>query len=107
MTRLAAVSLLSAAAIALEILLMRMFSIEQWHHFAYMIISVALLGYGASGTFLCFARERLLVRFPAAFAALVRLPTGTAWGAALDPTPGRRPPLPDSASGPHAVVPPG
>ena len=73
MTRLAAVFLLSAAAIALEILLMRMFSIEQWHHFAYMIISVALLGYGASGTFLCFARERLLARFPAAFAALAGL----------------------------------
>ena len=52
---------------------MRMFSIEQWHHFAYMIISVALLGYGASGTFLCFARELLLARFPAAFAALAGL----------------------------------
>ena len=69
----AAVSLLSAAAIGLEILLMRLFSIEQWHHFAYMIISIALLGYGASGTFLCFARERLLRRFPAAFAALAGL----------------------------------
>lgn len=73
MTRLAAVSLLSAAAIGLEILLMRMFSIEQWHHFAYLIISIALLGYGASGTFLCFARKRLLARFPAAFAALAGL----------------------------------
>ena len=31
---------------------MRLFSIILWHHFAYMIISLALLGYGASGTLL-------------------------------------------------------
>ena len=64
-----AVSLLSAAALAFEVLLMRLFSIAQWHHFAYMIISLALLGYGASGTVLCFLRSRLLRRFPLAFAA--------------------------------------
>ncbi len=29
---------------------MRLFSIIQWHHFAYMIIALALLGYGISGT---------------------------------------------------------
>ena len=46
------VALISAAALAYEVLLMRLFSIIQWHHFAYMIISLALLGYGASGTFL-------------------------------------------------------
>ena len=44
--------LISASALAYEILLMRLFSIVQWHHFAYMVISLALLGYGASGTFL-------------------------------------------------------
>src|SRR5256885_5062508 len=44
-----AVALLSAAALAYEVLLMRLFSIVLWHHFAYMIISLALLGYGASG----------------------------------------------------------
>ena len=47
-----AVGLLSAAVLAYEILLMRLFAIVHWHHFAFMIISVALLGYGASGTFL-------------------------------------------------------
>jgi len=46
------IALLSATALAYEILLTRLFSIIQWHHFAYMIISLALLGYGASGTFL-------------------------------------------------------
>ncbi len=61
------VSLISAAALVYEILLMRLFSIIQWHHFAYMMISLALLGYGASGTFLTLAREYLLPRFGAAF----------------------------------------
>ena len=51
-------------ALAYEILLMRLFSIVQYHHFAYMIISLALLGYGASGTFLVFFRQLLLRRFP-------------------------------------------
>jgi len=47
---LVSVFLLSGAALAYEILLMRLFSIIQWHHFAYMIIGLALLGYGVSGT---------------------------------------------------------
>ena len=70
---LAAVALLSAAALSFEVLLIRMFSIAQWHHFAYMIISLALLGYGASGTFLSFTRERLLSNFPLAFAGSAAL----------------------------------
>jgi spermidine synthase len=45
------IGLISASALAYEVLLMRLFSIIQWHHFAYMIISLALLGYGISGTF--------------------------------------------------------
>ena len=68
MTLLVAVALLSGAAISYEILLMRLFSIVQWHHFAYMIISLALLGYGASGTFIALARDWLLARFAAVFA---------------------------------------
>ena len=73
MPLLAAVSLVSAAAIAYEILLTRLFAIALWHHFVYMIISLALLGYGASGTFLVLARHRLLPRFGASFAALAAL----------------------------------
>ncbi|MEN8107302.1 MAG: SAM-dependent methyltransferase [Pseudomonadota bacterium] len=57
------VALVSTAALAYEILLMRLFSISQWHHFAWMIISLALLGYGASGTFISLARRGLLPRF--------------------------------------------
>jgi spermidine synthase len=67
---LTAVSLLSAAAVAYEILLTRLFAIALWHHFAYMVISLALLGYGASGTFLVFVKRRVLERFGASFAAL-------------------------------------
>ena len=42
---------------------MRMLSIVQWHHFAYMIISLALLGYGASGTFIAINKRTLQSRF--------------------------------------------
>ncbi|HKJ19308.1 MAG TPA: hypothetical protein VJ993_01485, partial [Woeseiaceae bacterium] len=60
--------LVSAGAIGYQLLLMRMLSIVQWHHFAYMIISIALLGYGASGTFIALFESRLQSRFEAAFA---------------------------------------
>jgi hypothetical protein len=68
-----AISLLSAGAIACEILLMRLYSIVQWHHFAFMIISIALLGYGASGTFLAFTRDGLVRRFAVAWRVLALL----------------------------------
>lgn len=44
--------LISLATLALEISLIRFFSISQWYHFAFMIISIALFGIAASGTFL-------------------------------------------------------
>lgn len=59
----AAVALISGAILAYEILLMALFSLIQWHHFAYMVVSVALLGFGASGTFLVFTRHWLEARF--------------------------------------------
>ena len=62
-----AVFILSAVAIAYEILLIRVFSIIQWHHFAYMVISLALLGDAASGTFLTLVRSWLRPRFAAVF----------------------------------------
>jgi hypothetical protein len=60
------VLVLSAAAIAYEVLLIRLFSILQWQQFAAMVISLALLGYGASGTVLSLLRTRLLDAGPAA-----------------------------------------
>src|SRR5215216_1952779 len=64
-----AVALVSAGALAYEVLLTRLFSIVQWHHYAYMVISIALLGYGASGAFLALAGEVLRRHLGAAFAA--------------------------------------
>ena len=64
-----AIAMLSAAALGYEILLMRLFSVIQWHHFAYMMISVALLGYGAGGTFVALARGAMLARYAQVFVA--------------------------------------
>jgi hypothetical protein len=61
------IAMLSGAALAYEILLMRLFSIIQWHHFAYMMISLALLGYGASGTLLALTRRWMKKHFFAAY----------------------------------------
>ena len=66
---LAAIGIISASALAYEVLLMRLFSIIQWHHFAYMMISLALLGYGVSGVFLALNRDRLAQLFSAAIMA--------------------------------------
>ena len=46
------IMLLSAATLLFEIDLTRVFSVAQWYHFAFMVISLALLGFGASGSFL-------------------------------------------------------
>ncbi|MCI0507493.1 MAG: SAM-dependent methyltransferase [Gammaproteobacteria bacterium] len=61
------IALISATALCYEILLARLFAIIQWHHFAYMIISLALLGYGVSGAFLSVFAERLRNHFAATF----------------------------------------
>ena len=72
-SRLLPVALISAAVLAYEILLMRLFSILQWHHFAYMIISIALLGFGASGAFITLAQRWLVERYAVSFAASAAL----------------------------------
>lgn len=54
--RLWALGLLSAALIALQPALMQSFAISQWHHFAYMVIAIALLGFGTAGTLLALGR---------------------------------------------------
>ncbi|HEY6009584.1 MAG TPA: hypothetical protein VIU40_14760, partial [Geobacteraceae bacterium] len=57
---LVSVGLLSCATVALQLALMRQLAITQWHHFAAMVISTALLGFGAAGTLLALRRERFL-----------------------------------------------
>ena len=56
------VALVSAAALGFEISLMRLLLVAGWHHFAFLVISVVLLGLGASGTALCLGRTRLMPR---------------------------------------------
>lgn len=56
----AALLLASAALLVLEVSLTRFFSFTIWYHFAYLTISVALLGFGSSGA--------LVTGFPALFA---------------------------------------
>ncbi len=68
-TRLA-VGLVSLSVIALELALMRALSLRFWHHFAYMVISVALLGFGASGTALTLLRRQIQGRRRAWLCAL-------------------------------------
>jgi hypothetical protein len=48
----AGVFFISMAVLLLQISLTRIFSFTLWYHFAYVTISVALLGYGASGAML-------------------------------------------------------
>ncbi len=50
--RLLAVALVAASSLSYEIILVRIFAIEHFHHFAYMAIGVAMLGFGATGTLL-------------------------------------------------------
>jgi hypothetical protein len=45
-----AVALVSAGSLAYEILLVRVFAVEHFHHFAYLAVGVAMLGFGAGGT---------------------------------------------------------
>ena len=64
---LSALALVSASVLAYEIALVRIFAIVHWHHFAFMVISMALLGFGASGMALAFLREHLRDVWPRIF----------------------------------------
>ncbi|TVQ12899.1 MAG: spermidine synthase-like protein [Balneolaceae bacterium] len=55
-----AIGLLSASVIAWQLVLIQILSIAHWHHFAYMVLSVAMLGFGASGTLLALFRRKFL-----------------------------------------------
>ncbi len=55
------VSLVAMAILSLEVILTRIFSFSIWYHFAYLTISMALLGFGSSGAVLA-AYPRILER---------------------------------------------
>jgi hypothetical protein len=43
------IALISSATLLLELSLTRIISVAQWYHFSFLVISTALLGFGASG----------------------------------------------------------
>jgi hypothetical protein len=51
------IALLSIAIMSYQLSLIQILSIVQWYHFAYMVISIALLGFGAAGTFIAIFRK--------------------------------------------------
>lgn len=57
------IALLSLAIVSYQVQLIQFFNIVQWHHYAFMIISVAMLGFGASGTVISIFRNWLLKKF--------------------------------------------
>ena len=61
---------------------MQVLSIAQWHHFAYMVISMAMLGFGASGTVLVLWREALKTNYRTAL-PLLFLACGVSMAAAV------------------------
>lgn len=70
---------ISAALITYEIILVRLFSIQYWHHFAYLIISTALLGFGTSGTFIVLFKDTLKKKASLIFIGFPLLITGFLW----------------------------
>ncbi|RLC77331.1 MAG: hypothetical protein DRI61_11750, partial [Chloroflexi bacterium] len=60
------ISLISAGALAFQTTLVRLFSLAQWYHFAFMAVSLALLGIGASGSVLYIIPSRWKARIPSA-----------------------------------------
>ncbi len=47
----------SAATLCLEISLTRYFSVSQQYHFAFLVVSIAFLGYGSAGSFLSISQK--------------------------------------------------
>src|ERR1700751_2875134 len=55
------IGLSSFAALLLELALTRLFSVVLFYHFAFLAISIALLGLGAGGVFAYLRRNRLSI----------------------------------------------
>jgi spermidine synthase len=53
----ASVTLASAAVIALQIAIMRIFAVGSWSHFGSLVVSLAMLGFGVSSVALCLAQR--------------------------------------------------
>jgi hypothetical protein len=68
--------LLSGAALAYEVILVRLLAMTRFHHLAFMVLSLALLAYGVSGVLLAHLRVPLLRAFRPWFSLLATLFAG-------------------------------
>ena len=64
-----ALYLITFSVLFLEVALTKVLSVMLWHHFTYMVISVALLGFGAAGSYLTTTGRVSKVTDPAAFSS--------------------------------------
>ena len=71
-----AVAFTSLGLLAFEISLMRILLQASWHHFAFVVISIALMGFGASGTALFILQRPILKHRQGVLLALI-LATGS------------------------------
>jgi len=69
----AGILLVSAATLMFELALTRLFSVAEWYHFAFLSISVALLGYASSGTILSSISHHRRVRLASLLSVLFPL----------------------------------
>ncbi len=89
-----ALFLLAGSVLVLEVALTRVFSVMTWHHFAYGIISLAMLGFGAASSFLTVASRfsgtevngRLVARYALGFCLTTALGFATATKIRFHPT---------------------
>ncbi len=86
------VGLLSVATLMFQISYTRVLSVALWHHFVWMVVSIALLGYAASGTlltvfpgFLVRDIDRMLAATSALFSASILLSYGALNRIPFDP----------------------
>jgi hypothetical protein len=84
--RFAAIALVSAAVILLQVALTRLLSVLLWYHWAFFSISLAMLGVGAPGVWFSFVADRerwlrplLLAAALLVPASVVALVQGTGW----------------------------
>ncbi len=68
-----AIFLLSGAALAYEVILVRLLAMTRFHHLAFMVLSLALLAYGVSGVLLAYLRVHLLSAYHRWFCLLAAL----------------------------------
>ena len=54
------VALLASSTLLLESALLRFLAVSQYYHFAFLVISLALLGFGASGSCLVIKKKIIL-----------------------------------------------